>query len=381
MPSYDAIVIGAGFSGASVARALAELDKKVLLLEERACIGGNAYDYKNDDGILIHKYGPHIFHTNDKDVYNFLSRFTNWRKYDHKVVANINGLLVPLPFNFSSIDIVFKDNADTLKQRLIQIFGANKKVSILDLLETKDDLISSLANYIYENIFMHYSEKQWGTHFKNIDPDTFKRVPINTSYDDRYFQDTWQGMPLNSYFDMFKNMLDHPLITLCLSTKASKRILLQDSQIYLDNNIFEGQIIYTGSIDSLFDFKYGRLPYRTLDFKFETHNKTNYQQYSVVNYTVDKPYTRITEFKKLTGQILDDCTSIVKEYPFEYTGDNNQIPYYPIISEKNIDMYNKYNMLAQSYKNLHLLGRLAQYKYYNMDTAVLQSLNLIRELF
>lgn len=381
MPNYDAIVIGAGFSGASVARALAELDKKVLLLEERACIGGNAYDYKNDDGILIHKYGPHIFHTNDQDVYNFLSRFTSWRKYDHKVVANINGLLVPLPFNFSSIDIVFKDNADTLKQRLIQIFGANKKVSILDLLETKDDLISSLANYIYENIFMHYSEKQWGTHFKNIDPNTFKRVPINTSYDDRYFQDTWQGMPLNSYFDMFKNMLDHPLITLCLNTKASKRILLQDSKIYLDNNIFEGQTIYTGSIDSLFDFKYGPLPYRTLDFKFETHNKTNYQKYSVVNYTVDKPYTRITEFKKLTGQILDDYTSIVKEYPFEYTGDNNQIPYYPIISEKNIDMYNKYNTLAQSYKNLHLLGRLAQYKYYNMDTAVLQSLNLIRELF
>ena len=386
MADYDALIIGAGFAGAVTARQLAEAGQRVLVLERRDHIGGNAYDRPDEAGVLIHQYGPHIFHTNDRQVYDYLSRFTAWSDYQHKVVANIPApdggrMEYPVPFNLISLETAFgPQKARELEQKLVDTYGAEKKVTILELRQNSDPELSVLADYVYENVFVHYTMKQWGQTPEEIDPNTTARVPVFLSRDCRYFQDAHQGMPLHGYTRLFEAMLDHPGIQVRLNTDARDLLDLSGAGIRFEGEAFDGPVIYTGAVDELFGCRFGRLPYRTLDFQFETHPVDVWQSHGTVNYTVDEPYTRITEFKYLTGQTLPGVTTIVKEYSRAYTGGAGEIPYYAIINPENNALYARYKALAGRFPNLHLLGRLAEYKYYNMDAIAGRALDLAEAL-
>lgn len=385
-PRYDCLVIGAGMAGAVAARELAERGgKRVLVLERRPHVGGNAYDCFDKAGVLIHKYGPHIFHTNSKRVFDYLSRFTAWLNYQHQVVANIpegeGRLELPVPFNLVSLRTVFpQEQAEALEKKLLDAYGPERKVTILELRQNADPEIRALADYVYEHVFVRYTMKQWGQKPEEIDPATTARVPVFLSEDCRYFQDTYQGMPLEGYTPMFKRLLDHPDVTVETGVDALERMKLAGDKILLDGEPFEGIVIYTGAADELFGWQYGRLPYRTLDFVFETHQADCWQSHGTVNYTMDQDYTRITEFKYLTGQELPGVTTIMKEYSRAYTGAEGEIPYYAIINEENNALYARYQAAAGRYSNLHLLGRLAEYKYYNMDAIAARALELCDEL-
>ena len=380
---YDALVVGAGYAGAITARRLAEDGgKKVLVLERREHVAGNAYDGLDEAGILIHQYGPHIFHTNDKRVYDYLSRFTQWRDYQHTVVADIpdgtgGRMQFPVPFNLDSMETAFgPEEGRRLGEKLLAAYGPEKKVTILELRKNPDPEIAAIADYVYEHVFVHYTMKQWGQTPEEIDPNTTARVPVFLSRDPRYFQDKYQGMPLDGYTPMFEKMLDHPNITLELNTDALKRLKLEDGRILLDGEPFGGTVIYSGQADELFGFRFGPLPYRTLDFGFQTLPQDAFQTHGTVNYTVDQPYTRITEFKHLTGQELPGVTTIMKEYSRAYTGADGEIPYYAVINPENNALYAKYKAEADKFPGLRLLGRLAEYKYYNMDAIAARALAL-----
>ena len=382
---YDIWVAGAGYAGAVAARALAEKGRRVLVLERRDHIGGNAYDCLDEHGVLIHKYGPHIFHTNDKKVFDWLSRFTQWRRYQHRVIANVprdnpevvpahkttdGRFFFPVPFNLDSLRNAFGEREGRrLGEKLLNAYPAQSQVTILELRQNPDPEIAAIADYVYEHVFVHYTMKQWGQKPEEIDPNTTARVPVRLSQDDRYFQDAYQGMPREGYTKMFERMLDHPNIEARLSVDA--RPVLKEAR---------GPVIYTGQADELFDFKFGPLPYRTLFFQFETLFQDIYQTHGTVNYTVDQDFTRITEFKHLTGQEIPGVTAIVKEYSRAYTGEEGQIPYYAIINPENNALYAKYKAEADKYPNLHLLGRLAEYKYYNMDAIAARALELAERL-
>lgn len=377
---YDYIIIGSGFAGAVVAQKMAEKGKKVLILEKRDHIGGNCYDENDEHGILIHKYGPHIFHTNSKEVYDYLSKYTKWHDYSHEVVANLNGNFIPVPFNLNTLKIVYgEEKAQKLREKLIDQYGYGTRVPILKLRENTDEDIRAIADFVYENIFLKYTMKQWGQTPEQIDPAVTGRVPVLISEDNRYFQDKYQGMPLEGFTLLFKNMLSQEGITVRLNTDAKQVLSFKEDGIYFEDDKFEGKIVYTGPIDELFDCRYGRLPYRTLRFDMTYLAEEDYQPKAVVNYTVSEDFTRITEFKKLTGQKAEG-TTIMKEYPLAYTGKAGEIPYYAISSEDNINMYNKYVELIKKYDNMYLLGRLAEYKYYNIDGIVEKALNLAKEL-
>ena len=373
--NYDALIVGAGYAGAVCARELAEGGKRVLVLERHDHVGGNAYDCLDSQGVLIHQYGPHIFHTNDKEVYDYLSQFTPWLDYQHRVVANVHGCLMPVPFNLDSLEIAFGERAPALAEKLIAAYGAESKVTILDLRQNTDPELKEIADYVYENVFVNYTMKQWGTTPEQIDPNTTARVPVFLSRDDRYFQDTYQGMPANGYTSLFTRLLDHPNITVELNCDAISRLSFSEEGVKLDGELVPGPVVYTGAVDELFGGRFGALPYRTLEFQFETHAVEWYQTRGTVNYTVDQPYTRITEFKHMTGQ-TDKQTTIVKEFSKAYTGAPGEIPYYAIINPENTALYEKYKALADGVPGLHLLGRLAEYKYYNMDAIVARALAL-----
>ena len=385
--SFDVLAVGAGYAGAVAARALAERGKRVLVLERRPHIGGNAYDRLDEAGVLIHQYGPHIFHTNNKEVFDWLSRFTQWRDYQHRVVANIpdgkgGRMTYPVPFNLTSLETAFgPEEGRRLGDKLIAAYGPEKKVTILELRQNQDPEIAALADYVYEHVFVHYTMKQWGQKPEDIDPNTTARVPVFLSRDDRYFQDAYQGMPLEGYTPMFEKMLAHPNITVELGVNALDRLDLSGEEIKVDGEPFRGPVIYTGQADELFGFKYGPLPYRTLEFRFETLDRDDFQNgYGTVNYTVDRDYTRITEFKHLTGQQVPGKTTIVKEYSKAYSGIFGEIPYYAIINPDNNAMYEQYKALGARFPNLYLLGRLAEYKYYNMDAIAARALELAKGL-
>ena len=266
---FDSVIIGAGVAGCVAARDLAESGRKVLILEQRDHIGGNCYDEKDEHGILIHKYGPHIFHTKEQKAYDYLSRFTDWYAFGHEVVANVHGKLIPVPFNLNTLHMVYEqEKADALEKKLIDAFGLESRVPILKLREHEDPEICEIADYVYENIFLHYTMKQWGQTPEQIDPAVTGRVPVLISHDNRYFQEPWQGMPLHGYTLMFEKMLDHENITVEIGVDARSRVTFSEGSVSLDGQAFTGDVIYTGPLDELFDCRFGRLPYRSLRFDF-----------------------------------------------------------------------------------------------------------------
>lgn len=379
---YDSVVVGAGIAGATVARRLAEQGQKVLVIERRDHIGGNCYDTEDEYGVLIHVYGPHIFHTSMEEVYEFLSRFTEWYMFGHKVVANVHGKLMPIPFNLNTLHMVYdEEKADELEKKLIETYGEDSRVPIMKLRESDDEQIRDIADYVYENVFLHYTMKQWGQTPEEISPEVTGRVPVLISRDNRYFQDKYQGMPLDGFTKMFENMLEHENITVKCGLDFKDYFEISENSLLVGGQEYKGSVIYTGAVDELFACKYGRLPYRSLDFKFEHYEMDDFQQgHSVVNYTVSEDYTRITEFKHLTGQKDANGTTIVKEYPFAYTGAEGETPYYAILDKANEELYQKYAKLTDGFDRFYLLGRLAEYKYYNIDAMTKKALELAEDI-
>lgn len=375
----EILIAGAGFSGSVAARVLAEKGYKVTIFEQRPTIGGNAFD-ENINGIISQKYGPHIFHTSNKEVVDFLSKFTEWFDYKHSVKGMIDGKLVPIPFNLTSLETLFDANsANHIKDVLFKEIGLGQKVPVMQLRKHKDKEIQKFGDYVFNKVFYNYTLKQWEMEPTKLNPAIMERVPVNVSYQDMYFpNDLYQIMPKLGFTHIFENMLKHPNIELKLNSNVLDKLTFDKNKIYYEGKPFNGELIFTGCIDELFNYKFGKLPYRTLDFEFETHNVTSYQQASVVNYPNEEAYTRISEFSKFTCNPIENYTIIVKEYPRSHKlGD---IPYYPIEVKENIALYEKYLDLSKKYSNLHLLGRLANYKYINMDLAVLNALNLAKKL-
>jgi UDP-galactopyranose mutase len=362
---FDYLIVGAGFAGAVLAERLANNGKKVLILDKRPHIGGNAFDQFDAAGVLIHPYGPHIFHTNSLEVFTYLSRFTAWRPYQHKVLGLVEGNLVPVPFNLNSLAQLFPPSlASRLEDKLIGQYGYGVKMPILKMRQEADLDLRFLAEYVYKNVFYGYTTKQWERTPEELDASVTARVPVAISRDDRYFGDTHQAMPLHGYTKLFEKMLFHPNIKIMLNT---------DYREVMDFIPFE-QMIYTGPIDAFFDYTFGKLPYRSLEFVHQTTQQNAFQAVGTVNYPNDYQYTRITEFKHLTGQAHAQ-TSIVYEYP-RAEGD----PYYPIPMPENNALYKRYEDLAKQQTKVTFVGRLATYKYYNMDQIVAQALHVFKQL-
>jgi UDP-galactopyranose mutase len=354
---FDYLIVGAGYAGSVLAERLAcGSGKQVLLVDRRPHIAGNAYDHYDESGILVHKYGPHIFHTNSKEVFDYLSRFTDWRPYQHKVLASVDGRLVPIPINLDTINQLYGLNLNSFQ---MEEFLASRAEVKNPILTSEDVVVSKVGRELYEKFFRGYSRKQWGLDPSELDAQVTARVPTRTNRDDRYFTDVYQAMPKHGFTRMFANMLDHPNIRILLNTDYRE---VKDILPYRE-------LIYTGPIDEYFNFEFGKLPYRCLDFKHETLNQPQFQPVAVVNYPNDYEYTRVTEFKHLTGQ-EHPKTSVVYEYP-RAEGD----PYYPIPRQENAATYQQYQALAQQ-SGVQFVGRLATYKYYNMDQVVAQALTL-----
>jgi UDP-galactopyranose mutase len=359
---FDYLIVGAGFAGSVMAERLAsKSNKKVLIIDKRDHIGGNTYDHFNKDGILVHKYGPHIFHTNCKEVYDYLGQFTEWRQYEHRVLGSVDGQLVPIPINLDTINKLYGLN---LCSDQVEDFFKSKAVHVDRVKTSEDVVISKVGKELYEKFFKGYTKKQWDLDPSELDASVTARVPTRSNRDNRYFTDTYQAMPLHGYTEMFRKMLSHPNIKVMLNTDYKEIIKM----------IPHRELIFTGPIDSYFDYCYGKLPYRSIEFKFETLDQETFQPTGTVNYPNEQPYTRITEFKYLTGQ-KNSKTSIVYEYP-KAEGD----PYYPIPRAENNEIYKKYQLLAATTPNVYFTGRLGTYKYYNMDQVVAQSLTLFKKI-
>lgn len=375
--SYQAVIIGAGLSGAVMAERMAsQLGWKVLVLEQRDHIGGNCFDEYDAHGILVHRYGPHLFHTDKPEVWEYLSRFTQWHPYEHRVLSRIDGQLVPIPFNLTSIELCFPaDKANAMIAALLARFGEGARVPILELRKESEPLLGELAEFVYLKAFVNYTSKQWGVPPEQISPEVTARVPVVVSRDDRYFTDPYQGVPLYGYTKMIEAILDHPNIDLQLGMPMSSRVSLdwEKKGIILDGHVFSGPVIYTGMIDSLIPDNHIPLPYRSLRFEHQHFEQAHFQPVTTVNYPNEEQFTRITEFKHLTGQVKPD-TSIVIEYPCDYLPENGLEPYYPVLQDSTINRYLRYKQTLEEIKNLCLLGRLAEYKYFDMDDIVANSL-------
>jgi UDP-galactopyranose mutase len=359
---FDYLIVGAGFAGSVMAERLAgQSGKRVLMVEKRPHIGGNAYDHYDDDGILVHKYGPHIFHTNSREIFEYLSQFTAWRPYQHRVLASVDGQLVPIPINLDTVNRLYGLQLTSFQ---LEEFFASVAEPRETIRTSEDVVVNKVGRELYEKFFRGYTRKQWGLDPSELDATVTARVPVRTNRDDRYFTDIYQAMPLHGYTRMFERMLSHPNIKVMLNTDYRE----------IAGVIPYREMIYTGPIDAFFDYRFGRLPYRSLEFVFETINTTASQPTGTVNYPNDYAYTRITEFKHLTGQ-EHGKTSIVYEFP-RAEGD----PYYPVPRPENAELYKRYEALAETTPGVHFVGRLATYKYYNMDQVVAQALALYRRI-
>lgn len=371
--SYQAIVIGAGLSGAVMAERMAsQLGWKVLVLEQRDHIGGNCFDEYDEHGVLIHRYGPHLFHTDSKEVWYYLSQFTEWLPYEHRVLSRIDGQLVPIPFNLTSIECCFPaDKASAMIEALRTRFGDGARVPILELRKEQDPLLGELADFIYQKAFVNYTSKQWGVPPEQISPEVTARVPVVVSRDDRYFTDPWQAVPAAGYTAMFERMLAHPLIDVKLSTPMAQHVRLdwQQKRVLLDGEPFDGPLVYTGMLDHLLPAEGNDLPYRSLRFEHRHLAQEQFQPVTTVNYPNEEAFTRITEFKHFSGQVHPG-TSIVYEYPCDYQPELGLEPYYPLFTDTAKQHYQACRDELTQFSQLIALGRLAEYRYFDMDDAV-----------
>jgi len=358
---FDYLIIGAGFAGATIAERLASHGKKVIICDRRAHIGGNAYDHYDEAGILVHKYGPHIFHTNSRDVYEYLSCFTEWRPYQHRVLASVDGQLLPIPINLDTVNRMYGTSLTAFE---LEEFFKRVAEPVAQVKTSEDVIVSKVGRELYNKFFRDYTRKQWGLDPSELDATVTARVPVRTNRDDRYFTDTYQVMPRHGFTRMFERMLTHPNI----------RILLNATYQDIEGSIPHADVICTGPVDEFFEYRFGRLPYRSLEFEFETRNVEVAQPGPVINYPSENAYTRVTEFKYLTGQQHPKTTLV-----YEYARANGD-PYYPVPCAENAALYRKYQELADATPGVHFLGRLGTYKYYNMDQVVAQALTLFRKL-
>ncbi len=358
---FKYVVVGAGLAGLTIAERIANvLDEKVLVIEKRNHIGGNVYDSYNEDGILIHNYGPHIFHTNDVEVFNYLSKFTQWNVFWHRVLSYVDGNLVPMPISVETINKLYNLKLSTDD---VEEFLAKKAINVPEVKTSKDVAISKVGTDIYEKMFKNYTIKQWGVDPAELDTSVISRIPVRLNRDTRYFADKYQGMPSHGYTKLCENMIANKNIKVMLNT---------DYKEVIDDIKYE-KLIYTGPTDYFYDYKYGKLAYRSINFKFETYVKESYQVAPVVNYPNDYDFTRITEFKKLTGQ-EHHKTTILKEFPCA-EGE----PYYPFPTKEHKDRFAKYEADMKKEKDVIFVGRLAQYRYYNMDAVVRSALDAFSE--
>ena len=359
----DWIVVGAGFTGATAAERLAARGERVLVVDKRPHIAGNAYDERDEDGVWRHVYGPHIFHTNSEKVWTYLQQFSQWRPYFHRVRAVVDGREVPLPVNLDTIEALFPPRmAERYVEALTTRFRYGERVPILKLMKEAEGPLAELASYIYTKVFANYTRKQWDLSPEELSPHVTARVPILVSRDDRYFQDRWQAMPTAGYTALIGKMLASPKIKVLLSTSYQEvRTLFPDARV-----------LYTGPIDEYYDYRLGGLPYRSVHFEWSGHTATTAQTVGTINYPEEYDFTRITEMRHLTGQ-LSPRTTLVAEYPQTFIPGLNE-PYYPIPTDSNLRLYEAYRDIDTPSNAPLFMGRLAEYKYYNMDQAVATAL-------
>lgn len=381
---YDFIVVGAGLAGGILARKLAEEKrKKILIVERRNHIAGNIFDFENEHHIRVQKYGPHVLHTSNEEVYQFITSYCTPVDYRTKCEAVIDGISTPSPFNFKTIDQFYTEiDAKKLKEKLLLHYGQHQFVSVVDMLESVDDDIREFAELLFEKDYKLYTAKQWDLPPSEIDPSVLKRVPIALSYRDTYFYDTYEFMPENGFTTMYKKIVDYPGIHIKLDTDALDYIELDAKNKCIRFNGQKPHIIYTGAIDELFDYKYGVLPYRSLDFKFKSEKMESFQNVAIVAYPQAEGYTRITEYTKMPFQNYNGWTSVAYEYPVKYDKKSSagNEPYYPVLTQNSKETYECYHKYANQFSNLILCGRLAEYKYYNMDQVILRAIRLFEEI-
>lgn len=359
---FDYVIVGAGFAGSVLAERLAsQLNQKVLLCDRRPHIAGNTYDRYDEAGILVHQYGPHIFHTASERIFEYVTQFSDFRPYEHRVLASVDGKLVPFPINLTTLARLYGRDFDA---ESATAWFARAAEPVAHPKTSEEVVVGKIGRELYEKLFRNYTRKQWGRDPSELDAAVAARVPARTNHDDRYFTDRFQAMPRHGYTRLFENMLGHPNIRIVLN--ADYRDLLPEVRYK--------HLVYTGPIDAFFDYRYGELPYRSLEFRFETLDQERVQPVAVVNYPNEHAYTRVTEFKHLTGQV-HPRTSLVYEYP-RAEGD----PYYPVPSPETAAIYAKYKALADARRDVRFVGRLATYRYYNMDQVIGQSLALFDQI-
>ena len=360
--SPDVLVVGAGFAGAVVAERLASAGREVLVIDRRDHIAGNAYDHLDSHGVLVHRFGPHLFHTNSDAVFEYLSRFTDWRPYEHRVLVSLDGKLYPLPINQDTINQLYGLNLD---EAGVEQFLAGVREDRDPVLTSEDVVLNAVGRELCDKIFRGYTRKQWNLDLSELSPSVLARIPTRTNRDNRYFTDKHQAMPAEGYTRVFERMLTHPRIRVEMGVEFAA----------IREQVRPRLTIFTGCIDEYFGYRLGRLPYRSIRFEHEhLANVERFQPVATVNFPNERAYTRITEFKHITGQ-QHSGTSIVKEFPTD-EGE----PYYPVPRPVNQELYRRYQELAASEKNVVFLGRLAQYRYYNMDQAAAAALKAAAEI-
>ncbi len=377
---YNALVVGCGLTGSVMARHFAQRGRKVLILERRGHIGGNMFDYTDEHGFLVQKYGPHAFHTTKKELYEYMRRFEDWEEYKLTCGAFIDGKCTPTTFNFKTIDDYYStDKAAELKKHIKTAFPDRETATVVEVMQHPDPVVSGYAKFLFEKDYSLYTAKQWGVSPDEIDPSVLKRVPLRFSYDIGYFDDEYQVMPKHSFTRFFENLLDHANITVELGVNVLEHISINNSELFLDGEKCDIPVVYTGALDELFGCVFGKLPYRSLRFEWKYADKDSVQDMPVVAYPQAEGFTRITEYKKLPVQNKKGSTYAV-EYPLQYDSESAAEPYYPVLTEESKRLYEKYKSLADNVDGLIYCGRLADFKYYNMDQALERALMICNKL-